>query len=72
MYTISDSATKEQAERIKSMKPDEIKKLCDWGYDETSAQWELMDTIETSTISVYKTDTNAIDYLRSIGVAIEK
>ena len=72
VYTISDSATKEQAERIKSMKPDEIKKLCDWGYDETSAQWELMDTIETSTISVYKTDTNAIDYLRSIGVAIEK
>lgn len=70
--TISDSATKEQVARIKAMKPDEIKKHCDWGYDETSAQWELMDTIEASTISVYRFDENTIDYLRSIGVAIEE
>ncbi|MGN0535110.1 MAG: hypothetical protein ACI4IR_03815 [Eubacterium sp.] len=72
VYSISNSATKEQAERIKNMKPDEIKKLCNWDYVESDPQWDLMDAIIGYTICVYKTDTNTVDYLRSIGVAIEK
>lgn len=72
IYSLSDSATDEQISRIKDMKPDEIKKLCEWGYDEASAQWELMDAVDYDSISVYSNDKNTIEFLRSIGIPIER